>query len=147
MVLGIVETLISAILIEIIFEAWANREKIQAFLKKRKSSKESPPSAALIEDPPETVPPATEALAPPPTPAAEETTSGPQQLQLYKTILRIGASALIGFVVGGLVSGIVEYETESTIALGSGLSLLLIGLPTLLAWFTMYHFGPLKSKA
>ena len=149
---GVVEAIISAILIEIVFEVWDNREKIQTFLKARRAPQKSLLPSEPVEIVEEMALPEAEAPAPPPPlpqtpPAAEDTAPEVQQLKLYKTILRIGASMLIGFIIGGLVAGVVEYEAGSEVALGSGLSLLLIGVPTLLAWFAMYYFGPLKSAA
>lgn len=155
---GVVEAIISAIMIEIVFEVWDNREKIQAFLEARRAPQKSLPPSGPVEsvEPVEIVDemplPEAEAPAPPPpqpqmTPAAEDAAPEVRQLKLYKTILRIGASMLIGFIIGGLVAGVVEYEAGSEVALGSGLSLLLIGVPTLLVWFAMYYFGPLKNEA
>lgn len=149
---GVVEAIISAIMIEIVFEVWDNREKIQAFLKARRAPQKSLPPSEPVEIVDEMPLPEAEAPAPPPpppqmTPAAEDAAPEVRQLKLYKTILRIGASMLIGFIIGGLVAGVVEYEAGSEVALGSGLSLLLIGVPTLLVWFAMYYFGPLKNEA
>ena len=60
--------------------------------------------------------------------------------------MRLTIAALSGFIIGGLVAGIMEAEGHTEVALGSGVSLWLIFIPTLLIWFLLYRFGPLKSK-
>ncbi len=66
---------------------------------------------------------------------------------LFKMMMRLAIAALSGFIIGGLTAGVMEAEGYTEIALGSGVSLWLIFIPTLLVWFLLYRFGPLKSKA
>jgi hypothetical protein len=61
--------------------------------------------------------------------------------------MRLTIAALSGFIIGGLLAGVMEAEGYAEIALGSGTSLWLIFIPTLLVWFLLYRFGPLRSKA
>ncbi len=142
MLLAILEAVISGIVIEVIFNAWHKRHQILAIIQQR----EAKPQAA-IETAPEEAPPETQAA---PKPAKTTATPTPtmhsllQQLRPFRMIARVFVAGLTGFIIGGLVAGIVEAETSREIALGSGASFLYIGIPMALTWLLLWTTGPLK---
>ena len=141
MLLAILEAIISAIVLEVIFNAWHKRDQILAIIQQRETH-----SQAAIEAAPE----ATSKSAPTtstPTPASSNPQSLLQQLQLFRMIARVFVAGLTGFIIGGLVAGIVEAETAREITLGSGESFLYISIPMALTWLLLWTIGPLKRGA
>jgi hypothetical protein len=65
---------------------------------------------------------------------------------LMKSAIRLFLASLVGFIIGGLVAGVLEAEGAGEIALGSWLAFALIMLPTVGLWFLLYNFGPLKDR-
>ena len=149
MLLAILEAVISGIVLEVIFNAWHKRHQILEIIQQR----ETQPQAA-IKAAPEEVP--SEPQAPPKpavtasattTPASSNLQSLFKQLRPFRMIARVFVASLGGFIIGGLVAGIVEAETAREIALGSGESFLYIGVPMALTWLLLWSFGPLKRGA
>jgi len=62
-------------------------------------------------------------------------------------IARVFVASLTGFIIGGLVAGIVEAETAREITLGSGESFLYISIPMALTWLLLWTTGSLKRGA
>lgn len=142
MLLAILEAIISGIVIEVIFNAWHKRHQILDIIQQR----ETKPQAA-IETTPEEVPSEPQATSKPPK---TTTTTTPtmhsllKQLRPFRMIARVFVAGLTGFIIGGLVAGIVEAETAREIALGSGAFFLYIGIPMALTWLLLWTTGPLK---
>ena len=149
MLLAILEAVISGIVIEVIFNAWHKRHQILGIIQQR----EAKPQAAIEAASEEEAPPETQAAPKPPkttaatTPSSSNLQSLLKQLQPFRMIARVFVAGLTGFIIGGLVSGIVEAETAREIALGSGESFLYIGIPMALTWLLLWSVGPLKRVA
>lgn len=154
MLLAILEAIISGIVIEMIFNAWHKRHQISDIIQRRGAAlpakqEEEEELAGILEEASGEAP---AHASPKPTqpasaPAHADTQSLLKQLRPFRIIARIFISGLTGFIIGGLVAGIVEAETAREIALGSGESYLYIGIPMALTWLLLWSVGPLKRVA
>ena len=139
---AILEAIVSAIVIEVIFNAWHKRHQILEIIQQR----ETKPQTA-IEAAPQATPKPTATASDRTTATDSNMQSLLQQLRPFRMIARVFVAGLTGFIIGGLVSGIVEAETSREIALGSGESFLYIGIPLVLTWLLLWTVGPLKRVA
>jgi len=143
MIEGIIEAVVSSILVAVLFELWAKREAL-AFWKKRSGSTPAPPVAPTAE-PAQPTTARADSIEPKVAPVASANSSWTAR-EIAKIVIRLGIAATVGFVIGGCSAGVLEAEGSQQISLGSGASIIAIMIPTLLVWAILYRFGPLKSK-